>query len=202
MNDSRGVKTPCNSNLSDMMEEKAPEFDKHTFQQAIGFLNYLDQHTCPDILVTTNQLAHCSTNPTIIQWKAVKHLLRYIKYNSTLGITYSRSEETGSVLQGWADADYANSKKDRKSISGTIVTVFGNMVRWMSKKQSIVAQSTTEADFVLMNVCSKQMRWIANLLAMDIQVEMNQPTLYNDNSGAVTISKQANLNPNTKQIEV
>ncbi|MBW0481648.1 hypothetical protein O181_021363 [Austropuccinia psidii MF-1] len=88
MNDSRGVKTPCNGNLSDMMEEEAPEFDKHTFQQAIGFLNYLAQHTHPEILFTTNQLARCSTNPTRIQWKAVKHLLRYIKYTSTLGIMY------------------------------------------------------------------------------------------------------------------
>ncbi|MBW0501637.1 hypothetical protein O181_041352 [Austropuccinia psidii MF-1] len=202
MNDSRGVKTPCNGNLSDMIEEEAPEFDKHSFQQAIGFLNYLAQHTRPDILFTINQLARCSTNPTIIQWKAVKHLLRYIKNTSMLGIMYTRCEENVSTLQGWADADYANSKKDRKSISGTIVTVFGNPVSWMSKKQSIVAQSTTEAEFVSMNVCSKQMRWIANLLSMDIGVKMNQPILYNDNSGAVTISKQANLNPNTKHIEV
>ncbi|MBW0536602.1 hypothetical protein O181_076317 [Austropuccinia psidii MF-1] len=202
MNDSRGVKTPCNGNLLDMMEKEAPEFDKRTYQQAIGFLNYFAQHTRPDILFSTNQLARCSINSTIIKWKAIKHLLRYVKYTCTLGITYTNSEATEPVLQGWADADYANYKKDRKSISGTIVTVFGNLVSWMSKKQSIVAQSTTEAEFVSMNVCSKQMRWIANLLVMDIKVMMNQPILYNDNSGAVTISKQANLNPNTKHIEV
>ncbi|MBW0568843.1 hypothetical protein O181_108558 [Austropuccinia psidii MF-1] len=179
MNDSRGIKTSCN-----------------------GFLNYLPEHTRPDILFTTNQLARCSMNPTIIQWKAVKHLLRYIKYNSTLGVTYTRYEETELVLQGWANADYANSKRDRKSISGTIVTVFGNPVSLMSKKQSIIAQSTMEAEFVSMNICSKQMKWIANLLVMDIGVKMNQPVLHNDNSGAVMISKQANLNPNTKHIEV
>ncbi|MBW0568606.1 hypothetical protein O181_108321 [Austropuccinia psidii MF-1] len=202
MNDSRGVKTSCNGNLSDMIEEEAPKFYKKTFQQAIGFLNYLAQHTCPDILFTTNQLARCSKNPMIIQWKAVKHLLRYIKYTSTLGITYTRSEETEYVLQGWADADYANSKRDHKSISGTIITVFGNPVSWMSKKQSIVAQSTTEGEFVSMNICSKQMRWISNLLVMNIGVKMNQPILHNDTSGAVTLSKQANLNPNTKHIEV
>ncbi|MBW0535835.1 hypothetical protein O181_075550 [Austropuccinia psidii MF-1] len=202
MNDRRGVKTPCNGSLSDMIEEEAPEFDKHSFQQAIGFLNYLAQHTRPNILFTINQLARCSTNPTIIQWRAVKHLLRYIKQTRTLGIMYTKCEETESILQGWADKDYANSKIDQKSISGTIVTVFGNPVSWMSKKQSIVAQSNTEAEFVSMNVCSKQMRWIANLLAMDIGVKMNQPILYNDNSGAVRISKQANINPNKKHIEV
>ncbi|MBW0542892.1 hypothetical protein O181_082607 [Austropuccinia psidii MF-1] len=114
MNDSRGVKTPCNGNLSDMIEEEAPEFDKHSFQQAIGFLNYLAQHTCPNILFTINQLARCITNPTIIQWRAVKHLLRYIKNTSMLGIMYTKCEETESILQGWADADYANSKKDQK----------------------------------------------------------------------------------------
>ncbi|MBW0465585.1 hypothetical protein O181_005300 [Austropuccinia psidii MF-1] len=202
MNDRIGVKKPFNGNLLDMMEEQAPEFDKGTYQQAIGFLNYLAQHTRPDILFSTNQITRCSINPTIIQWKAVKHLLRYVKYTCTLGIMYTKSEATEPFLQGWADADYANSKKDRKSISGTIVTVFGNPVSWMSKKQSIVAQSTTEAGFVSMNVCSKQMRWIANLLVMDIKVMMNQPILYNDNSGAVTISKQVNLNPNTMHIEV
>ncbi|MBW0519704.1 hypothetical protein O181_059419 [Austropuccinia psidii MF-1] len=138
----------------------------------------------------------------INQWKVLKHLRRYIKCTSTLGLLYTSSEATESVLRGWADADYKNFKRDRKSISGTIVTVFGNPVSWMSKKQSIVSQSTTEAEFVSMNVCSKEMRWIANLLVMDIGIKMSQPIPHNDNSGAITISKQANLNPNTKYIEV
>ncbi|MBW0524633.1 hypothetical protein O181_064348 [Austropuccinia psidii MF-1] len=102
---------------------------------------------------------------------------------------------------GWADADYANARDNRKSISGYVVQVYENPVCWLSKRQSVVAQSTTEAEYISMNVCAKQMRWLSYVLR-DLGQQIEKPTLFNDNSGAVIISKQASLNTNTKHIEV
>ncbi|MBW0531393.1 hypothetical protein O181_071108 [Austropuccinia psidii MF-1] len=105
------------------------------------------------------------------------------------------------TLTGWADADYANDKEDRKSVSGYVILGFSNPICWLIKKQSVVAQSTTEAEYIAMNVCSKQLRWLT-LVLNDLGHSPLQPVLINDNSGAVPISKQASLNANTKHIEV
>ncbi|MBW0545616.1 hypothetical protein O181_085331 [Austropuccinia psidii MF-1] len=51
-------------------------------------------------------------------------------------------------LTGWTDADYANVKDDQKSLSGFIILEFGNPVCWLSKKKSVVGQSTTEAEYM------------------------------------------------------
>ncbi|MBW0533864.1 hypothetical protein O181_073579, partial [Austropuccinia psidii MF-1] len=106
-----------------------------------------------------------------------------------------------SPLIGWADADYANDRLERKSISGNVVSLFGNPISWLSKKQSVVAQSTTEAEFISLNICAKQIRWLS-FLVNDLRITITRPVIFNDNSGAVIISNQASLNPNTKHIEI
>ncbi|MBW0496148.1 hypothetical protein O181_035863, partial [Austropuccinia psidii MF-1] len=105
------------------------------------------------------------------------------------------------ALTGWADADYANDKEDRKSITGYVILAFVNTVCWLSEKQLVVAQSTTEAEDVAMNICSKQIQWLTFVLN-NLGHASSQPVFFNENSGALTVSKKASLNANTKHIEV
>ncbi|MBW0475791.1 hypothetical protein O181_015506 [Austropuccinia psidii MF-1] len=138
-----------------------------------------------------------------MHWSALKHLLRYLKGTCSLKLEYSKYAISSSTqcLAGWADADYANSKEDINSRSGHIVLVYGNTISWLSKKQSVVAQSTTEAELISFNICAKQMRWVSFVLR-DLGQEIMKSIIFSDNSGAVTISQQASLNANTKHIEV
>ncbi|MBW0473356.1 hypothetical protein O181_013071 [Austropuccinia psidii MF-1] len=200
MENSRAVKSPCNDNLLKELDTVDEPINTTAFQRAIGSLNYLAQHTRPDILFTVNSLSRYATHPTDKHWTALKHLLRYLKGSSNLCLHYFNGESQGGLV-GWADADYANDRSDRKSISGNLITYHGNPVSWTSKKQSVVAQSTTEAEFISMNLCVKQLRWMTYLLT-DLGQEVTKPTVCNDNSGAVTISNQASLNANTKHIEI
>ncbi|MBW0551936.1 hypothetical protein O181_091651 [Austropuccinia psidii MF-1] len=109
-------------------------------------------------MFTVNQLSKYSLKPNAKHWTAVKHLLRYLKNTMTMTLQYSKkTSEPDKILAGWADADYVNSKQDRKSITGYVTTVFGNPISWVSKKQSVVAQSTTEDEFIAMNICVKQL---------------------------------------------
>ncbi|MBW0477039.1 hypothetical protein O181_016754 [Austropuccinia psidii MF-1] len=202
MDDSKGVKTPCNGNLISELDNEGEVIATNNYQKAIGSLNYLAPHIRPDIMFMVNQLSKYSIRPNAKHWTAVKHLLQYLKSTITMTLYYSKkTNEPDKILAGWADADYANSKQDRKSITGYVTTVFGNPISWVTKKQSVVAQSTTEAEFIAMNICVKQLRWMSYLLN-DLGINSSKPTLYNDNSGALTISKQATLNDNTKHIEV
>ncbi|MBW0473789.1 hypothetical protein O181_013504 [Austropuccinia psidii MF-1] len=137
MKNSRAVKSPCNDNLLKELDVVDEPINTTAFQQAIGSLNYLAQHTHPDILFTVNSLSRYATHPTDKHWVALKHLLRLVR---------------------WADADYANDRSDRKSVSGNLKAYHGQ--------------------------------------------EVTKPAVCNDNLGAVTISNQASLNPNTKHIEI
>ncbi|MBW0519358.1 hypothetical protein O181_059073 [Austropuccinia psidii MF-1] len=116
----------------------------------------------------------------------------------TLPGTVYKRQLIKEALTGWADADYTNDKEDRKSITGYVILTFSNPICWLSKKQSMVAQSTTE---VAMNICSKQLRWLI-FVFNKLGYASFQPVLFNDNSSAVIISKQASLNAYTKYIEV
>ncbi|MBW0533911.1 hypothetical protein O181_073626 [Austropuccinia psidii MF-1] len=161
MSESKGVKTPCNGNFHTEIDDKGEAVAITPFQQAIGSLNYLAQHTRPDIMFTVNQLSRYSVKPTIKHWTMIKHLMRYLKATSNYSLSFTKQKgKKTSILDGWADADYANDRTDRKSISGILTSVFGNPISWLSKKQTVVAQSTTEAEFIAMNTCAKQLQWM------------------------------------------
>ncbi|MBW0535305.1 hypothetical protein O181_075020 [Austropuccinia psidii MF-1] len=202
MQDSKPVKTPCNGNFLNKINSNLSDdaIQVTSFQQAIGSINYRAHHTRPDVMFKINQLSKHSIKPNQCHWNALKHLLCYLNGTKDKCLVY-KPQAIKETLTGWANADYANNKEDRKSVSGYVILAFSNPIFWLSKKQLVVAQSTREAEYIAMNVCSKQLRWLTFVLN-DLGHSPPQPVLINDNSGAVTISKQASLNANTKHIEV
>ncbi|MBW0503873.1 hypothetical protein O181_043588 [Austropuccinia psidii MF-1] len=162
MENCKAGKTTCNGNFINEINFKGGTQDITQFQQAIGSLNYIAQHTWPDIMFTLGELSHFCTQPGSVHWTSLKHLLRYLKGTCRLNLEYSESASNSSTqfLAGWAKADYLNNKEDRKSILGHVVLVYTNPISWISKNQSEVAQSTTAAEFIFLNICAKQRRGI------------------------------------------
>ncbi|MBW0489425.1 hypothetical protein O181_029140 [Austropuccinia psidii MF-1] len=165
MQESKPVKTPCNGNfLKEIKSNLSDDTVQVTsFQQAIGSINYLAHHTRPDMLFTVNQLYKHSTKPKQFHWNALKHLLCYLNGTKDKCLVYKK-QSIKETSTGWADSDFANDNEDGKSISGYVILAFGNPIFWLIKKQSVVAQSTTEAEYITMNVCSKQLQWITFVL--------------------------------------
>ncbi|MBW0553577.1 hypothetical protein O181_093292 [Austropuccinia psidii MF-1] len=170
-------------------------------QKEIGMLTYLALHTLPDIAVTVNLLSQHVNTHTVSQWQLVKHLLRYLCGTMSTGIKFTRNNSSVTNLIGWADADYGNSELTKKLTSGFVVTLYGNPISWCTKTQPIVAQPTTEAEFVAMKKCAIQLRWLS-MLPTSIGLKTGTPTILNDNCGAVFIAEEAQLNPNSKHIEI
>ncbi|MBW0579506.1 hypothetical protein O181_119221 [Austropuccinia psidii MF-1] len=110
-------------------------------------------------MFTVDQFSQVSTIPTTKNWLALKHLLRYLKGMIKFNLSYKKSQSSSviSKLMRWADVDYSNARDDRKSISVYVVQVYENPACWLSKRQSVVAQSTTEAESISMNICAEQM---------------------------------------------
>ncbi|MBW0509220.1 hypothetical protein O181_048935 [Austropuccinia psidii MF-1] len=200
---SNSIKTPALANIHNVVAQTSTPFSKQTMQKAIGMLNYLalHTHTWPDIMFTTNLLSQFVSEPTMSHWNLVKHLLCHLNGTRGLGIHYTKAQQHKDKLVVWADADYATFLVTKKSHSGYLIMFLGNPISWTTKKQSIVAQSTTKVEFVSMNKCSKEVQWLSHLIT-SLNIQLKVPILKNDNTGAITISNEAQLNPNSKHIEV
>jgi hypothetical protein len=116
------------------------------YRKALGLLNYLTVSTRPEIAFTVSQLSQHLERPGITHWKAVTHLLRYLARTPTYGILLDGSGDLSNV-QVFTDANFANCTDDRRSYSGYITTLGGNLPSWRSKKQQTVSTSTTEAEY-------------------------------------------------------
>jgi hypothetical protein len=201
MTNANAVKAPSSLNFHWVIALESPPFDIETMQKAVGMLNYLALHTRPDLAFTINVLAQFASNPTLTHWAMIKHVPRYLVGSINIGVEFSKSSNLGAVLNDWADADYGTSLVSKKPMLGYVICFYGNPISCTTKKQPVVAQSKTEAELIAIKKCAKQLRWMSNfIILLDIKIDI--PIIYNDNSGAVIISKDAQPNPNTKHIEI
>jgi hypothetical protein len=201
MHELNPVRAPAPMDLHKIVASEAPAIDQKLYQKAVGMLNYLALHTQPNITFAINLLAQFTSSPNEAHWSAVKHVLKYLRGTSSMGLHYTQTLNPDEELCGWADADYATSLVTKKSTSGYVITMYSNPVCWSTKKQPVVAQSTTKAEFVAINRCTKQLRWLTNLV-LNLHIKIKAPIMKNNNLGAVIISREAQQNENTKHIEV
>ncbi|KAK9734241.1 hypothetical protein RND81_04G125600 [Saponaria officinalis] len=140
-------------------------------------------------------------NPTTSHWLAAKRILRYVKGTTTLGIFY-RKGKNNLRLVGFTDSDYAGDLNDRRSTSGfTFMLGFG-AVSWASKKQPVVALSTTEAEYIAAALCACQCIWLRRVLK-HIEVEENNETMIMcDNNSTIQLSKNPVFHGKSKHIDV
>jgi KUP system potassium uptake protein len=98
-------------------------------------------------------LAAYTANPSLQHHGALKRILRYLVGTKTLGITYSNSQdatENRNLFHGYADAAYANTN-NHKSTTGYVFISAGGAITWKSKKQTIIALSSTESEFIALS---------------------------------------------------
>eukprot|EP00253_Pinus_taeda_P007517 PITA_07517 len=128
----------CRDDGADLVDEK-------TYRSIVGSLIFLT-HTRPDITYSVSLVSRYMTNPSEIYMKAAKRILRYVKGTLNFGIHYYSSGKFNLV--GFSDLDWGGSLDDRKSTSGNCFSFGSGLITWSSKKQSIVALSSTEAEYV------------------------------------------------------
>jgi hypothetical protein len=141
--------------------ENSEVVDRKEYRSMIGSLLYLTV-TRPDIQFIVCLCAHFQTSPHTSHRIAVQWIFRYLKYTLNFGIWYSTSSSPNLV--GFFDADFAGYVIDRKSTSGTCHFLGSSPVCWSARKQSFVAQSTTEAEYVVAASYCSQIFWIVRTI--------------------------------------
>ena len=156
--------------------------------------------TRPDICLTVGIVSRYQSNPGREHWTAIKHIIKYLKRTRDYMLVY---QADNLVPIGYTDSDFQSDKDSRKSTSGNVFTLEGGAISWRSIKQSCVADSIIEAEYVTASEAAKEAVWLRNFLLNLGEVPSAQLpiTLYCDNSGAVANSKEPRTHKRVKHIE-
>ncbi|GJY75898.1 putative ribonuclease H-like domain-containing protein [Tanacetum coccineum] len=145
--------TPIEAHKSLGKDEEGEEVDVHLYRSMIGCLMYLTASR-PDIMFAVCLCARFQVTPKVSHIHAVKRIFRYLKHQPKLGLWYPK--DSPFHLEAFSDSDYAGDNHDRRSTSGGCQYLGRRLVSWQCKKQTIVAISSTEAEYVAAASCCAQ----------------------------------------------
>ena len=196
MTDCNGTSTPMETTLQ--ITEGEPIIQV-PYRKLIGSLMYIATTTRPDIMFCVSYLSRFLDKPTDKIWKAGKRILRYLQETKNLSIIYKKTTENEKI-EAYSDADWAQSKIDRRSVSGSIIFYGGNPVSWFSKKQHCVALSTAEAEYI---AAASTAQDIVNLRGVINEFSVNSDCiLYIDNKSTILMSKTYENSKRMKHIDI
>ncbi|GJR88908.1 putative ribonuclease H-like domain-containing protein [Tanacetum coccineum] len=168
------------------------------YRSMIGSLMYLTASR-PDIMFAVCACARHQVTPKECHLHAVKRIFRYLKGHPKLGLWYPK--ESPFDLVAYLDSDYGGANQDRKSTTGGCQFLGRRLISWQCKKQTIVATSTTEAEYVAAASGCGQVLWIQNQL-LDYGYNFMNTKIYIDNNSAICIVKNPVYHSKTKHIEI
>jgi hypothetical protein len=155
------------------------------YVEAIGHVLWPIMISRSDALCAVGILAQFVQNPGWAHWKALKRVIGYLYTTRGLWLTFGG---INANLEGFSDADWA-SQPHRCSISGYAFLMGKGVVTWSSKKQSVVALSSTESEYIAQTHAAKELMWLRAFIG-ELTTPFTEPTvLHCDNQGAIALLK-------------
>lgn len=209
MADSNPVSTPMDNSirLSVSMAPLTPEdvsyMKDKPYANATGALSYLANVTRPDIALAVGVLCRFNSNPGPQHWKAVKHLMRYLKGTLDLKLTYAPSKSpTDDLFTTYSDADHGGNPDNGRSTSGMVVKIGTGAVSWHSRLQSTVTLSTTEAEYVAACTAGMEIMYLRNLFTEFGYGITHASPLFVDNQSAISVAKNPEHHGRMKHLDL
>lgn len=184
----------------------SPFLDKkgqRLYQSIIGALNFAAGCSRPDIAYAVGKLASVNHCPRARHLPVAIRCLQYLAATPDLSITFSGARGQGDLaLRGASDADWAGCPITRRSTTGYVFCLAGGPVSWASKKQSELALSSCESEYVALTAATKEANWIRDLLN-ELGFPRKWPTpILVDNQSAIELSKHPLYHSRTKHIQL
>jgi len=190
--------TPMGSSTALDEDTEGVAVDQKEYRSMIGSLRYLTA-TRPDIQFAVCLCAGFQASPRTSHRNAVKRIFRYLRYTPEFGLWYSSSSSL--ALVGFSDADHGGCRIDRKSTSGTCQFLGTSLVSWSARKQTSVALSTTEAEYIAAASCCSQILWMRHTLS-DYGLTYGRVPIFIDSTSAISLAKNPVLHSRSKHIDV
>uniref|UniRef100_A0A2N9H8W8 Reverse transcriptase Ty1/copia-type domain-containing protein n=1 Tax=Fagus sylvatica TaxID=28930 RepID=A0A2N9H8W8_FAGSY len=138
--------------------------------------------------------------PRSLHYAAVLRILRYLKGTLFHGLHFS--SQSSLTLQAYSDTDWAREPTDRRSTTGYCFLLGDSLISWRSKKQSIVARSSTEAEYRALADTTVELLWLRWLL-QDLGIDCSTAVpIHCDNRSAIQIAHNDVFHERTKHIEI
>ncbi|RVW43382.1 Retrovirus-related Pol polyprotein from transposon TNT 1-94 [Vitis vinifera] len=183
-------------------ELEKKDMERFPYASAIGSLMYAQVCTRPDIAYIVGMLGRYLSNPGMDHWKKAKRVMRYLQRTKDYMLTYRRSSHLEIV--GYSDSDFAGCLDSRRSTSGYVFMLAGGAVSWKSVKQTLIASSTMEAEFIACYEASNHGIWLRNFITqLRIIDGIEKPLRINcDNKAAELYSKNNRSSSKSKHIDI
>lgn len=174
-----------------------PFDDPALYRRTVGSLQYATI-TRPDITYAVNRVCQFMHSPTLDHWRAVKRILRYLAGTLSHSLHFSPTQATSFLA--YSDAGWISDSDDSRSQFGYAIFHGSNLISWTSRKQKVVARSSTEAEYRSLAYTAAELLWL-NLLAAELHVPITgPPLLLCDNVGAIFLSKNPVISTRSKHI--
>ena len=207
MQDCKPIDTPTTKSgalsrkLCPNTPEEKEQMNKVPYSSAVGSLMYAILCTRPDICYAVRMVSRYQSNPGQEHWKAVKRILRYLKGTMGYSLCY---QGTDLHLKGYTDADWGGDLDERKSTSGFVFLLNNGAISWSSKKQSCIALSTMEAEFVASASAVQEAIWLKRFMDhLGVNDNAKGPIIVNcDSQAAIAYTKDPKYHGKTKHIDI
>ncbi|GJX45293.1 putative ribonuclease H-like domain-containing protein [Tanacetum coccineum] len=149
----RTASTPMETNKALTKDEDGKDVDIHLYRSMIGSLMYLTSSR-PDIMFLVCACSRFQVQPKVSHLNAVKRIFRYLKGQPKLGLWYPK--DSPFILEAFLDSDYAGASLDINSTTGGCQFLGSRLISWQCKTQTVVANSTTKAEYIATSHCCDQ----------------------------------------------
>jgi hypothetical protein len=168
------------------------------YLSCIGCLLYLAQGLRPDITFAVHFLVRFSMKPDSSHWAALDHLISYIRYSAKLALPIVASDTFTDGIKTFVDANWGGEVS--QSVHGFISTVWGAPISWSSKRQTCVARSTCQAEYMALSFASKDAICLFSIL-LSFFPQFPKPLLLSDNKAAIHISSDCGTRKEHRHVE-
>jgi methyl coenzyme M reductase gamma subunit len=188
--------------------------ERQRYMEITGTLMYAAISTRPDIAHAVHYLASNMQAPMQRHMQAAERVLRYLAGTKDVGLVFGsrngdhvgdsrgRQAQVQVDVCAFADADWANNKGDRRSVSGWVAKLNGDPVSWSSKKQRVVALSTCEAELYAEAAAIQEVLWLRGLMDELGLHTRTGSVVYGDNQSAIAVSANGVRGERTKHVDV
>ncbi|KAH6556110.1 hypothetical protein KP509_1Z204600 [Ceratopteris richardii] len=170
----------------------------------IGKFRYLVSCSRFDLCFAINYLSRFMHNPSLSHWYSLKRCIRYLKHTKHHGIRFTRSFSHDPPLEllGWSDSDWGGEIDTRKSTASGVFMLAGGAVAWFSKKQTSVALSSAEAEFVALALTAKEGVWLQTLLKELLPSQPISLKIMCDNQSCIQLASNPKHSEKTKHVDL
>ena len=193
--------TPAEVNLKLDKCENEAVVDGTVFRQIVGSLRYIC-HTRPELAFSVGMISKFMSDPRHSHMVAAKRILRYLRGTLNMGILFPHQDEkVRPHLVAYSDSDWCGDVLDRRSTMGYIFMIAGAPISWSSKKQSVVALSTCEAEYIAACSTTCQASWLSSLLQELGIITGMAIELLVDSKSAIDLARNPVSHDRSKHIE-